>query len=159
MPRILIIGCGNLLAGDDAAGLLAARALKNEGVAGVEIVEAHAGGSALVDIIDGADAVFIVDAMVTGAPPGTIHRFERDDLPAIFSTTASSHDFGVAEALALYRALWRHRTVPRLAVFGIELESVEFGRPLSDAVVQALPGLVAMLREEVVALARGDTEM
>src|SRR3970040_627455 len=74
--RRIVIGVGNPTRGDDAAGLEVARPARR--------VEAHqeANGSyELMDVWEGADEVIVVDAARSGAPPGTVHRFETDHEP------------------------------------------------------------------------------
>src|SRR6266540_3293834 len=69
MPRVRVIGFGNPAAGDDAAGLIAAAWAREElrGEPSVEVVEASAGTRAL-DLMEGADAVVVVEAV--HAPDG-----------------------------------------------------------------------------------------
>ena len=67
MTRVRVIGCGNPEAGDDAVGLLAVRAARASLPSSIDVVEA---GLALrvLDLLDGVDAVVVVDAV--RAPEG-----------------------------------------------------------------------------------------
>ena len=139
--RTRLIGVGNALRGDDAAGLLVARRL-----GGIT----HEGeGTALLDLWDGCDAVVLVDTMRSGAPPGTIRRFDTttEPLPAE-SRFASTHAIGVAEAIELARILG---TLPQtVIVYGVEGASFEAGAPLSGAVSASLEALTEAVCGELV---------
>jgi hydrogenase maturation protease len=115
----LTIGIGNEYRGDDAAGLIVARRLK-ELLADSAIVMEHSGdGAALMEAWRGAETVIIIDAVMSGAAPGTIHRFDASAQPlAKSSFRCSTQAFSVAGAIELARALCE---LPRsLIVYGIE---------------------------------------
>ncbi|HET8758253.1 MAG TPA: hydrogenase maturation protease, partial [Solirubrobacteraceae bacterium] len=120
-----MIGVGNAVRGDDAAGLLAARALGG--------VELEGDPSALIDLFDGLDAAVVVDAVRSGAAPGTVRRFDAagGPLPAAIRSSTSTHLVGIAEAIELARTL--DRLPPRLTVYAIEGERFEAGAPVSPA--------------------------
>jgi len=132
---VLVIGVGNPDRGDDGAGPRVAALLRAQGVNAAD----HDGdGLALIDLWENHSAVVIVDAMVTGAAPGTVRRFDAAAGPLPREAFAvSSHAFGVAEAVETARALGR--LPARIIVYGIEGESFALGAGLSDRVEQACP--------------------
>ncbi len=132
----LVIGVGNAMRGDDGAGLAVARALAARVGPGVRVMEASGEGAALMDAWCGAETVILVDAARSGAPPGTIHRFDavREPMPARFFHY-STHAFSVAEAVELARVLGA--LPPRLLVFGIEGRTFEAGAALSPEAARA----------------------
>jgi hydrogenase maturation protease len=141
-----VIGVGNAYRGDDGVGpavaeLVRARAPELE----VRLCEQEA--SRLLDAWAGAGLALVVDAVSSGAAPGTVHRFEAADEPipaAVFR--GSTHAFGVAETVELGRALGR---LPgRLVVYGVEGEVFAAREGLSPAVAAAVEPLVAELLEE-----------
>ena len=143
--RIRVIGCGNPMRSDDGLGIEAARRVEALGLAGVEVRVSGQPGSDLLDLMDGADGVILLDAVSTGAPPGTLHAFTREAFPPAGVSPASTHGLGVAQALALGEALGR---LPARWVFlGIEAERFEPGSGLSPRVRAALPLLVDRVRE------------
>ena len=103
---IRIIGIGSPF-GDDAAGLIAARQLAAAPPSDTEVVEADRPGATLIELLDGADAVILIDAAHSGAPFGTVHDFDLRDLPQLATGLVSSHDVGVVEAVQLAIALGR----------------------------------------------------
>ncbi|HEU6444984.1 MAG TPA: hydrogenase maturation protease [Gaiellaceae bacterium] len=143
-----MLGIGNAWQGDDAAGLVAAERLRGRAPAGVEVRELEGEPVSLVEAWDGVDEVFVVDAVRSGSPPGTVHRLDASDepLPATLSA-ASTHTLGVGEAIELARALGR--LPARLVVFGIEAESIAAGAELTPAVAGAVDETVELLLEEL----------
>jgi hydrogenase maturation protease len=103
---IRIIGIGSPF-GDDGCGLAAARLLADEPPAGTEIVIADRPGAALIELLEGVEVTILVDAVRSGAPPGTIHDLDLRDLPGCSLRAVSSHELGVAEAMQLVTALGR----------------------------------------------------
>jgi hydrogenase maturation protease len=143
-----VIGVGNPWRRDDGAGLVAARRLHGTVPAGVAVLEHEGEPTALVDRWEGADAVWLVDAVSSGAAPGTVHRLDASEAPlpaALFR--ASSHLVSVAEAVELARAL--DRLPARVVVLGIEGTRFEAGEGLSAEVATAVDRVVDALREEL----------
>ncbi|MGH3081638.1 MAG: hydrogenase maturation protease [Gaiellaceae bacterium] len=142
----LVLGIGNAWQGDDAAGLAAARRLRERAPKGVEVRELEGEPVSIVDAFDGADRAFLVDAVSSGAAPGTVHRLDVSEkpVPATLSA-ASTHTLGVGEAIELARALGR--LPARVVLYGIEAESIAAGDELTPAVAQAVDAVV----EEVLA--------
>jgi hydrogenase maturation protease len=130
--RRILIGVGNPTRGDDAAGLEVARR-----VGSIETHQAPNGSFELMDVWDGVDEVILVDAARSGAPPGTIHRFEagHSPLPNGMLKT-STHSVGVTETIELARSLG---CLPeRVVVYGIEVSNLAPGSGLSDEVEEAV---------------------
>lgn len=128
-----VIGVGNRFRSDDGAGPRVAGLLKDSGL---DVLELAGEGAELIEAWSGAERVIVVDAARSGAPPGTVHRFEAGDkpLPTGFFHY-STHQFGVAEAIETARALGR--LPARLSVYGIEGAVFGFGEGLSPAVEAA----------------------
>lgn len=141
---MMVIGVGNRWRGDDAAGLAVARRVRELARGGIEAREVEGDATALVDTWSGADAVVVVDAATSGAPPGTIRRFDARSVPLPARCVRSStHAFGVPEAIELARAL--DRLPARLEVYAIEGASFRAGDRLSPAVDRAVEQLAASL--------------
>ena len=90
----------------------------------------------------------LVDAVRSGAPPGTIHRLDARAAPiptGFFHY--STHAFSVAEAVELARSL--DQLPPHLIVYGIEGENFEAGVGLSAAVEQAVESVVERAAEDM----------
>ena len=146
--RLLVMGIGNPYRSDDAAGVIAARRLKEAGLDPAIVMEHSGEGTSLMEAWKGADAVILIDAVSSGSPPGAIHRLEpiTTPLPAQMFQS-SSHAFSLPQAIELARAL---KELPaRMVVFGIEGSNFQAGTELSPAVSRAMPELVKSVLEEV----------
>jgi hydrogenase maturation protease len=143
--KTVIIGIGNALRGDDAAGVRVAEKLQG--------VACEVEPSRLIETWEGADAAILIDTVVSGAPPGTVRRFDasKQAVPAR-ELRSSTHAIGLAETIELARALGR---LPKsVVVYGIEGESFAAGAPLSPEVEAAVSRLVDTIKEETCTNAR-----
>jgi hydrogenase maturation protease len=104
----LLIGLGNELRGDDAAGLLVARAARRQRAAGIGVVEREGEPIDLIGDWERARAVVVADAVDSGGEPGRVYRVDAatGPLPAAFAGP-STHALGLADAIELARALDR----------------------------------------------------
>jgi hydrogenase maturation protease len=157
--QVRIIGIGSPL-GDDRAGWEAAamldavlpREFAGRGRVAVEILDRP--GARLVDRLNGAETLIIVDAAKSGGVPGSIYRFSAKQLGAM-PGGVSSHGFGVAQALSLAGALGAD--LRRVTVYGIEVDPAHCGESISAAVRDALPQLAVQIMAELAAPGSGAT--
>ena len=140
---MLILGCGNRQRGDDAAGILAAEHLRALGIP-AEICSGEV--SDLIEAWTGSDDVIVIDAVVSGAPSGTVHVWDWQRLPAFATSGGSTHGLGIAEAIELARAL--NRMPSRLLVYGIEGKNFEIGSEVSPEVERAVEEVVQRIARE-----------
>ncbi len=146
--RVLVIGVGNLYRRDDAVGLIIARALRDQNLDDIEVLEMSSEGTALIEAFQNAERVIVIDAVCSGATPGTIFRVEahRQSIPTEFFRY-STHNFGLAEAIELARSL---RKLPReLIVYGIEGQDFTMGEGLSPGVARATPKVLERILNEL----------
>ena len=147
-PGALVIGCGNADRGDDAAGLLVARRLRE---LGVEAREQSGDAAALLDVFESVPAgqrIIVVDAMVTGSPPGSILFWDAGAAKLSRETfRCSTHALGVVVAAELARALGK--LPPQLGIYGIEGAEFEAGAPPSPEVLRAVEELAHRIAREV----------
>jgi len=148
-PSGLVVGLGNSWAGDDAAGVLVAKALRTRLPEGVALIEHEGEPTALIDAWAGKRIAIVVDAIAGEGPPGTLRCFDATNskLPSSFAGR-STHAFTVAQAIELARSL--DRLPERLLVVGIEGGSFEagsaLGRPVAEAIEPAVEKVLELLR-------------
>ena len=145
---ILIIGIGNPYRGDDGVGLRIAQDIKKKSPDHVNVIEQSGDGISLMDSWKDSDAVILIDAVHSGAQPGTIHRFDvhTQTIPTKFFHY-STHAFGVAEAIELARAL---KQLPQnLIVYGIEGKCFEAGIGLSLEVEKAVEEVMMRVKQDI----------
>jgi hydrogenase maturation protease len=148
-PSLKVIGVGNEWRGDDAAGLLVARRLKEDQLPEVEIAESRGTVTAVREAWKDAAGVIVVDAVVSGGCPGAIYRFNAHGagVPVELSRSPSSHGWGVAEALALGQLF--KELPPWLIIYGIEGKNFGPGQEVSQEVEVAIPELVRRIKREI----------
>ena len=147
-PRVLVIGMGHPDRGDDAVGRVVADRLLRDPLPGVKVVATDGEAGKLLDLFDEAEHVIIVDAGLSGAKPGTIHRLDAvtASLPRPMFAM-SSHAIGLVESIELARTLG---TLPkRCIVLAVEGERFDLGAGLSQAVAQAVDALVRLVADEL----------
>jgi len=155
--KITVLGLGQSLRGDDAAGLEAVRRWQEQypGIAGspdirVEISELP--GLALLDLLDGAEAAILVDALQSTAPPGTVIRVGPDELASFTPDAQSAHGWGVAETLKLGLLLHPSLAACKITLIGIVGKSFEMGAGLSQEVENAIPDVCHWIEKVVQAV-------
>ena len=146
MTRAVVIGVGNALRGDDAAGLLVARGLSGRGIENVH--ESSGETASLMELWEGADVLLLADAAQSGAEPGTVLRFDGSEtpLPEAFPP-CSTHAFGLAEAVELARSLGT--LPPRVIVFGIEGRSFDHGASPGPEIMAGVAEASRLIEEEL----------
>jgi hydrogenase maturation protease len=147
-PNTLVIGIGNAYRSDDVAGLIAARRVKERVSEDCSVVEHTGEGAALMELWKDAEAVIVIDAVRSGAPPGTVSRFDASlrPLPASMFRD-STHTFSLPEAVELSRVL--KQLPPQLIVYGVEAQNFEAGTDLSPAIERAMQTVVERVLQEL----------
>lgn len=147
-PRTLILGLGNPLRGDDGVGPRVVAELLRRGLPdGVEAVDGGTGGLDLLYLLEGRERAIIVDAALLGRNPGEFVRFTPEEAHLVESPVSlSSHTAGLADALALARALGRR--LPEIIIYGVQPERMDWEEGLSPAVEAALPQIVTAILKE-----------
>jgi hydrogenase maturation protease len=159
VARVRVVGCGNPDAGDDALGLLAARAAQQILTDDVEVVEAGS-GARVMDLLRNVDDVVVVDAVLGGAtggpgdpdgPDEPVIRLDASsgEVPTGVRTSLSSHGLGLADALMLAAALG---PLPRIVILGLAARNTEIGSGLSRDVNEHFDALVRAIVAEVSAM-------
>ena len=142
--RVLVLGVGNLLMGDEGVGIHAIRRLETAGgVAGARILDGGTGGVTLLEDVQAAGRVIIVDATRDGKPAGTVAVLRPRTAKAI-PHGLSSHDFGLKDLLAAATLLGE---MPEVCLVTVSVEEVRpMSLELSEPVARALPEVVEAVR-------------
>lgn len=142
----VVIGLGNLLRADDGVGVHVVRRVAEE-LPGVEAVDLSTSDIDILDHIRGRDRVFIVDAIVTGAEPGTIRRLDPGDLVA---AGFLSHGLNLPSVLRLGSELYPDEMPGEVIILAVEAGDIRsFTEELTGKVASAVPRLIEMVREEL----------
>ncbi len=163
-PRVLVAGVGNDLLGDDGFGIAVIRRFFEGGVPeGVEVFESGIAGIRMVqELMDGYEALIVVDATDRGEEPGTVCLLEVE-VPDPEELTedarqeflADTHLTVPSKAFALARAL--EVLPPRVYILGCQPKECELGMGLSEPVVRGAEVATERLRELCATLVREPT--
>ena len=145
--RILCIGSPH---GPDNLGFLVAHTLIGHfNHDHVEVLALDRPGPRLIEHMRGAHTVILVDAVKSGATPGTLHQLEGHALDGLVAHHTSSHGFGLAETLALAEKMGE--LPPRLKFVGLEVHDKT---PTPDEIVQLVKAVTAETRPALNSLTR-----
>ena len=150
--ELVILGLGNVLCGDDSVGPALIASLSSQYVfsESVAVMDGGTLGLSLVPHIEDAPRVILVDAITTGAEPGSLLRLEGSEVAAVLRGGLSCHQLGVVELIEV--ACLRGAARERLLLFGIEPSCTELGAPRSARVEAAMPALTAAVLAEAARL-------
>ena len=147
IPRVVVIGVGNLLQKDEGAGIHALQALEKLALPpDVKLVD---GGTSpdLIAYTRTGEKMVIIDCAKAGGQPGDIYRFNPEDLTAGKGLLTSAHEMGVVENLNLMEMTGNK---PKdVVIIGIEPAEIDWGLELSAALKQKMPNLIKVVLKEI----------
>ena len=146
--RITILGIGNLLLKDEGVGIhLVQRLSEKLNDPCVTIIDGGTTPDLFSLLNDDIDKLIIIDAAVAGDKPGTIYRFQADDLAAGSATPVSLHEMGLVDNLKLMDIFGNR---PReITIFGVEPQVIKCGVELSPEVEEKIPRLIELVLDEI----------
>jgi len=143
-PRILILGIGNLLLGDEGVGVHAAREIATLPLpANVSVVDGGTGGFHLLSLFSDHDILILIDATLDDNPPGTVREL-RPRFASDYPRTLSAHDIGLrdlVETAALTGA------TPDVHLIIVSIRSLQdMSTELSPPVAAVLPDVISRVQ-------------
>ena len=146
--RILVLGLGNPLMGDDGVGCYVISELQGEDWPdGVVVLDAGTSAITCLDEICRSTFLIAIDAVQAGGQPGSVYRLTVDEGSAGAPGPGDAHGIPLTTVVALARTL---TGLPlEVVIIGIEPEHVGPGLDLSDPVRQAVAVATKRIREEV----------
>jgi hydrogenase maturation protease len=146
-PKTLVLGLGNTLLSDEGVGVHVVRALQTHSLpAGVECLDGGTGGFILLEPMQAADRIVMIDAAADGNPIGTVTRtvprFARDYPP-----TLTAHDIGIKDLLDLFYMLdgGREVTLYAITIDPQQPISLELSPVIKQAADEAIERILAEL--------------
>ena len=150
-PRVLVLGIGNVLWADEGFGVRCVEALQRqwtfaegEGLPEVQLIDGGTQGLYLIQHVQAAARLLILDAIDYGLPPGTIQVIDDDRVPRFLGAKKMSlHQTGFQEVLMLAQLTGRYPRAVRL--IGCQPEEIEdYGgslRPRTKTAMETALGL------------------
>jgi hydrogenase maturation protease len=145
--EVVIIGLGNVFLHDDGVGIRVAEALKHKlkpagprSAPQIRIEEYEEMDLSLLQEIQGAMRLIVVDSMKSGTDPGTVSVFRLAENPRGLESMPSLHELDLSDMVYLAQSMG----VLDCPVFivGIEPEDLSVGEGLSERVEGAIPRAV-----------------
>lgn len=146
----VVVGCGNLIRGDDAAGPVLVRLLADRDLpAGVRLIDGGTAGMDVAFAMRGAERVIVVDASRVGVEPGTVHRVPGEELVDLQPPQGGLHSFRWDQALGFATWLLKDAYPDEVTVWLVEGASFEAGAPLTPAVQEAVERIADAITDEL----------
>lgn len=147
--RILIVGFGNALQGDDGAGPAVVAALQESGLpAGVRAEDGGSDSLRLPGLWRGEGEIWLVDAVRGGEPPGTVRHLGHEGLMNVAQRHATVHHLSLPESLRWIALGYPEMADVRYRFWGIEVDRVFLGVGLSPGVAAAVANVALEIRRE-----------
>jgi hydrogenase maturation protease len=145
---ILVLGVGNPLLGDEGLGLQAIHDLERtyQFPPEVRFLDGGTAGLSLLPEVTAAERLLVVDALETGAVPGTVVSLDESAFSGARRSPMGPHEIGVQELLAAARF---HGGPKETVLLGIVPERMELGVGLSSSVAKSLPDLMAAVMDRL----------
>lgn len=140
--KTLIVGIGNYIMTDDAAGIHAVNALRQHYSfpESVELVDGGTKGIELLPYIEGCSRMMLIDAVDFRDPPGTVKVIEGQDMKAFLDLKFSVHQIGIPDML--FALEFQGKKPPEMCLVGIQPASLDMGTDMTDAVSAAFGPLL-----------------
>jgi hydrogenase maturation protease len=115
---------------------------------GVRAVEGHSDALRLPSLWRGEPQVWLVDALVRGAPAGTVHRLSHEEVLAVPQRHGTVHQLSLPESLRLIGHAHPEMAGVRYRLWGIEPGPMRLEEGLSPEVGAAVEAVSAEIRRE-----------
>ena len=145
--KTLVLGLGNVIMGDEGVGVHVVRALEQHTLpSDVECLDGGTGGFTLLEPLQSAGRIILIDAAADGNPPGTVTRttpkFSRDYPP-----TLTAHDIGVKDLLDVF---YIQGGAPDVVLYAISIDpNQSISMDLSAEIAKAADVAVAEILAEL----------
>lgn len=145
--KIIVLGIGNILLKDEGIGVHVIEVLRKESLPdNVELVDGATAGFDLLPIIQNCDKLIVVDAIKTTEAPGTIYKFNPEDIDIKRDENVSLHDINFFQVLEVAK---KYKRLPETYMIGIVPEEIDWGMDLSRNLSAKMSLLKSVVLEEI----------
>ena len=149
MPKVVVLGVGNLILADEGVGVRVVEALDRDYSLpdGVVVIDGGTSGMELLEDLSHLDLLIVVDAIAAGKPPATLVTLRDDEVPVFFKRNLSPHAIGLSDVLASLEFM---EAAPKeCVIIGVQPLSMELATELTPAIAALVPTLVAQVVDEL----------
>ena len=145
--RLLVVGFGNSLRADDAVGLRVSEILGAGTMPdGVRVTTAGSDALRLPSVWQGEPEIWLVDAVLRGQKPGSLHILEHDEVMAVPQKHATVHQLSLPESIRWITLAYPEMAHVRYRLWGIEPQNLELEEGLSLVVAEAATRIADTIR-------------
>jgi hydrogenase maturation protease len=145
--KLLILGIGNVLMGDEGVGVHVVNEVEKAAwPADVECLDGGTGSFLLLEPMQNAEKVILIDACIDGSEPGEVRKlypkYSKD-----YPKTLTAHDIGLKDLLDAFYLLGDR--APDVTLFAVSIPPLQdLQLELSQSVSAAVPHIVELVRKE-----------
>ncbi len=146
--KVLILGVGNLLLGDDGFGVHLINSLADTRFPpNVQLLEAGTVSHQLIPLLREIDHLIIIDVVEAGDAPGSIFRFSPEDMQFSKEQMVSLHQISLIDVLMMAEMTGGR---PRTIIIGVQPKDVSsWSLELSDEVRAVIPKVKELIFDEL----------
>lgn len=146
--KILIMGVGNLLLGDEGFGIHFVKELeKLELPQSVDVLDGGVLGPNLLGYIEDLEKLIVVDVVNANAKPGTIFKIKPEQIKeASQKYILSFHQIGILEVVEMAKILGKKLNT---IIFAIQPKTIEMGMQLSKELKEKIPEMIKLVLNEI----------
>jgi hydrogenase maturation protease len=143
--RILIMGVGNYLMGDEGVGVHAANLLYKRSLPeNVDVVDGGTGGFHLLEYFEKYPRIILIDATLDNNPVGSV-RLIKPKFASDFPKAMSTHDIGLKDMVSSIQLLGKF---PEIHLFVVSIETIQQqGVEMTDEIEAAMPSLILQIEK------------
>ncbi|MDD4170653.1 MAG: HyaD/HybD family hydrogenase maturation endopeptidase [Syntrophomonas sp.] len=144
----VVMGLGNPLFQDEGLGIhVISRLLKLKWAERVELIDGGTEGLSLLNPVEAAEYLLVIDAIDGGFQPGTVKLWNGSQIPFIVHQRTSLHQLGFQEVLALARM---RGTIPeQMLLVGVQPRTLEWGTQLTPEVAGSVPLVIDIVYQQI----------
>ncbi len=140
MPKVVVVGVGNELMGDEGFGVRVVEELRKIQLPKcVEVYNCGTLGLQILNYLENSDFAIIVDVVKSNGKPGDIYVFDFEECKD-YKVAVSLHDIDLVKAVKIGRLVYN--LPKKIVVVGVEPERIELSMELSEAVKYAIPRVI-----------------
>jgi hydrogenase maturation protease len=146
--KILILGLGNILLGDEGVGVRVAEQLLSHPLPDeIEVIDGGTAGYELINFFEGKEKVIIVDAVKTNDTPGSVYKLDLALVQEDETVQLSLHQIGLKNVFKMASLMDLNPEVTLVGIVPKDYQDYNIG--LSDEVEKAIPLAIETVLKEI----------
>jgi hydrogenase maturation protease len=146
--KILILGLGNILLGDEGVGVRIVEQLSSQSLPEeVEVIDGGTAGYELLSFLEGREKVVIVDAVKTEDQPGSVYKLDLSILEEDATMSLSLHQIGLKNVFKMASLMEINPEVTLVGIVPKDYQNYKIG--LSKEVEEAIPRAMKTIYQEI----------